>query len=111
MSAEFDITKLYSTNELTRKTIKACGMEFDVFVRRLPAVDLRRFHFENQAEDMDARATAGFRTLVKSIRDESGKPFATFEQYQKMEASAIAKLLGAFLDVNTPKDDDDLGKG
>ncbi len=107
--SEFDLSKLYSTNELHPKEITACGMTFTVYVRRIPAVDLRMFVAETQSEDRQERATAGFRALVKSIRKEGGEAFATFEQYSKMDAEAIKALMAAFEEVN--KQRDDLGNG
>lgn len=103
---DFDISKLYSTKELHQKPITACGMTFDVFVKRLPAVDLRKFQSETMSEDREERATAGFNALVKSIRTEDDKPFATFEQYRKMDAEAIAALMKVFTEVNGKRDDD-----
>lgn len=102
----FDITKLYSTKELHKKTVTACGMTFDVFVKRLPAVDLRKFQSETLSEDREERATAGFNALVKAIRTEDDKPLATFEQYKKMDGEAIGALMKAFTEVNGKRDDD-----
>lgn len=107
--SEFDFSKLLSTTDLHMKDIEACGMNFQVYVRRLPAVDLRKFHAETRSDDREEASTAGFNALVKSIRMEDGKPFATFEQYKKMDAEAISALLKAFTEVNTAKRDDDLG--
>lgn len=104
-----DVSKLYSTTDLTRKGITACGETFDVFVRRLPVVDLRKFQFETHSADPEVVATAGFNALVKSIRQEDGKPFATFEQYRKMDGEAIGALMRVFSEVNTAKRDADLG--
>ena len=46
---------------------------------------------------------------MKSIRTEDGKPFATREQYVKMDAEAVSALLAVFTAVNVAKRDDDLG--
>ena len=108
---EFDLKTLFSTNELHRKEITACGQTFPVFVRRLPAVDLRRFGSEMSSDDKDERATAGFRALVKGIRQEDGTPFATFEQYAKFDGEAITALMKVFTEVNVARRDDDLGNG
>lgn len=106
---EFDITKLLSSNELHPKEITACGMTFTVYIRRLPAVDLRKFQAETRSDDRDEAASAGFTAMVKSIRTEDGKPFATREQYAKMDAEALSELLKAFTAVNVAKRDDDQG--
>ena len=104
-----DVSKLYSTNDQTRKEVTACGETFEVFVRRLPAVELRKFHFETRSDDPEVVSTAGFNALTKSIRLEDGKPFATFEQYRKMDSEAIRELMKVFTEVNAAKRDDDLG--
>lgn len=104
-----DISKLYSSTDLTPKEITACGETFTVYVRRLPAVDLRKFQVETQSRDIEVVSTAGFNALVKAIRQEDGKPLATFEQYRKMDGEAIAALMKAFTEVNTAKRDEDLG--
>ncbi len=106
---DFDISQLYSTHELHRKTIKACGAEFPIFVRRLPAVDLRRFYTEMTSEDKEERATAGFKAMVKAIRQEDGTPFATYDQYVKFDGEAISALMAAFTEINSAKKDDELG--
>lgn len=102
---DFDLSKLYSTNELHPKEVKACGQTFTVYVRRIPALDLRRFVAETQSEDREERAAAGFNALVKSIRREDGNAFATLEQYKKMDAEAIKALMQAFEDVNRQRED------
>lgn len=107
--SEFDFSKLMSSNELHPKEVTACGMTFTVHVRRLPAVDLRKFQSETRSDDREEVATAGFNALVKSIRDEDGKPFCTREQYMKMDAEAISALLKVFTEVNVAKRDEDLG--
>lgn len=107
--SEFDFSKLMSSNELHPKEITTCGMTFTVYIRRLPAVDLRKFQSETRSDDREEVATAGFNALVKSIRDEDGRPFATREQYMKMDAEAISALLKVFTEVNVAKRDEDLG--
>ena len=101
--SDFELSKLFSTKSSTLKTVEACGMTFDVFVRRLPAVDLRKFFFEQQHDDMQVRSEAGFEALAKSIRKEDGAAFATKDDYRKMDSEAIAALLRAFTEVNTQK--------
>lgn len=107
---EFDLSKLYSTNELHAKEVSACGHKFTVYVRRLPAVDLRKLVAETQSDDREERATAGFNALVKSIRNEDGTAFATFEQYKKLDAEAIKALMAVFEEVNKQREDS-LGNG
>ncbi len=106
---DFEISKLYSTKELTRKDIHACGMDFDVYIKRLPALDLRQFQIESISEDDQVRARAGFAALTKAIRTEDNKPFAKPSDYEKMDAEALSALLRAFTDVNAARPDDELG--
>lgn len=105
----FDRAKLFSTKDLTEKTINACGMEFPVHVRRLPAVDLRRYHAELLAPDIDVRTRAGFDALSKSIRNADGTPFATVQEFAQMDAEAITALTDAFTEVNRRREESDLG--
>lgn len=105
----FDRAKLFSTKDLTEKTISACGMEFTVHVRRLPAVDLRRYQAELLAPDIDTRMTAGFDALQKSIRNADGSPFATVAEFSNMDAEAIKALMDAFTEINRRREDPDLG--
>ena len=103
---DFDLKSLFSTKQATRKTIEACGMTFDVYVRRLPAVELRKFFFEQQHDDMAVRAEAGFEALTKAIRNEDGSAFATKDDYRKMDSEALSALLKVFTEVNTQKSGD-----
>ena len=106
---QFDRAKLFSTSASTEKKLRACGVEFTVFVRRLPAVDVRKFHAEVQSEDIDVRARSGFEALHKSIRDAEGNAFATIEEYGRMDAEAIGALMTAFREVHAVRLDGDLG--
>lgn len=105
----FDVSTLYSSKELHRREIKACGATFEVFVRRLPAVDLRKFLAETRSENREEVASAGFAAMAKAIRNEDGTAFARIDDYQKMDAEAVSALMAAFTDVNSAKVDDDLG--
>lgn len=107
----FDRSKLFSTASLTEKQVKACGMEFQVHVRRLPAVDLRRYHAELLSPDIEVRTRAGFDALQKSIRNADGSAFATTAEYATMDAEAIKALIDVFTEVNAQRRDDDLGNG
>lgn len=105
----FDRAKLFSTRESTEVTITACGETFPVYVRRLPAIDLRRYHAELNSPDVDTRANAGFEALHKSIRNEDGSAFASIDEYRRMDGEAIREITKAFSEVNTRRRDDDLG--
>ena len=105
----FDRAKLFSTKDMTEKAITACGMEFSVHVRRLPAVDLRRYHAELMSPDIDTRTKAGFDALHKAIRNMDGTAFASAAEFANMDAEAVTALTEAFTEVNARRRDDDLG--
>lgn len=105
----FDRSALFSTKDTTEKTITACGQTFTVHVRRLPAVDLRRYHAELMSPDIDTRTKAGFDALSKAIRNADGTPFATVQEFANMDAEAVTALTEAFTEVNARRRDDDLG--
>ncbi len=107
--SDFEISKLYSSKELTRKEIHACGMDFDVYVKRLPALALRQFQIESNSDDENVRARAGFAALTKAIRNEDDSPLCRPTDYEKMDAEALSALLRAFTDVNAARPDDELG--
>ena len=106
----FDKAKLFSTKQAEPQEINACGQSFTVHVRRLPAVDLRTFHAEMLSDDISVRARAGFVALQKAIRNADETPFATLDEYHKMDAEAVTALMEAFTRVNAQKRDD-LGNG
>lgn len=105
----FDRSALFSTKDTTEKTITACGQTFTVHVRRLPAVDLRRYHAELLSPEIDVRTRAGFDALSKAIRNADGTPFATPHEFAQMDAEAVTALTEAFTEVNARRRDDDLG--
>lgn len=107
----FDRSKLFSTASMTEKQVKACGMEFTVHVRRLPAVDLRRYHAELLSPNMEVCTRAGFDALHKAIRNADGTAFATPGEYASMDAEAIKALIDVFTEVNAQRRDNDLGNG
>ena len=107
---DFNLTQLFSTKASERRTIEACGMTFDVWVRRLPAVDVRKYVYEQSADDMGVRVEAGFDALVKSIRKEDGTAFATREDYKKMDSEAVGALIKVFTEVNSKKPEE-VGNG
>ena len=105
----FDKAKLFSSNATTEREFTACGETFTVHVRRLPAIDLRKYYAEIMSPDIDVRAAAGFEALSKAIRDAEGKPFATVAELRGMYPEAIKALTEAFTEVNAQKPDADLG--
>lgn len=105
----FDRAKLFSTKSTHEQTITACGETFPVYVRRLPALDLRTFYAQVNHEDIRIRAEAGFEAMAKAIRNSDGTQFATVEEYRRMDSEAITALMTAFSEVNASKKDDDQG--
>ena len=105
----FDKAKLFSSNATTEREINACGETFTVHVRRLPAIDLRKYYAEIMSADIDVRAAAGFEALSKAIRDAEGKPFATVAELRGMYPDAIKALTEAFTAVNSQQPDAELG--
>lgn len=100
---------LFATNEVVEKEITIKGEKGSVFVRKLPAIELRRFHEETMSDDMDVRLNAGFRVLAKAIRREDGTPRMTFDQAKTLSAEAVKELMRVFVDVNKPSSTEDAG--
>lgn len=105
----FDRSKLFSTKALNERAVTACGETFPVFVRRLPAMDLRKFYAETLSPDIEVCSRAGFEALSKAIRNEDGSAFATLDEYKKMDGGAIKALMAVFTEVNAASQDADLG--
>lgn len=91
----------FSTTQLHRKEITVGGVTDEVFVRRLPAVDLRRYVAEITSDNIETRTTAGFSVLVKAIRNEDGSPAGLYEDYKKLDGSLLKELIRVFQEVNT----------
>ena len=105
----FDRSKLFSTKALNEREVTACGQTFVVHVRRLPAVDLRKFYAEVLSPEIDVRSRAGFEALSKAIRNDDGSPFATLAEYQNLDSDALKALMAVFTEVNEQKADPELG--
>ena len=105
----FDRAKLFSSNATTEREITACGETFTVHVRRLPAIDLRKYYAEVMSPEIDVRAAAGFDALSKAIRSADGKPMFTASELRGMYPEAIKALTEAFTEINTQQPDADLG--
>lgn len=96
---------LFSTNELHERQITLKGETGSVYVRKLPAIDLRRFYEETSSDDMDTRLNAGFKALSKAIRKEDGSARMTFEEAKTLSIDATKELMRVFVDVNRVSDD------
>lgn len=98
-----------SGDDLHPREVTLGGSAHTVYVRRLPAIELRRFHEEAQSPDLDTRLNSGFRAVTKAIRQEDGKPHMTFEQAKTLKSDAMRELMRVFVDVNRVPDADELG--
>ena len=96
-------------DDLHARDVTISGQTFTVHVRRLPALDLRRFHEEAQAQDMEVRLHAGFRVVAKAIRQEDGKPLMTVDQAKTLKTEPMREFMRVFVDVNRLPDEDALG--
>lgn len=105
---DFSTAGFYSGDELYPREIKVGDFSDTVHVRKLPAIELRRFQMETDNADPKIRETAGFRALALSIRKEDGSAHMSIEQAKKLKGEAVAELMRVFVDVNR-KQDDELG--
>lgn len=113
---DFASAGFFSTDSLTRKELKAIDADGnvqtgDVWVKTLPAIELRRFQEETASDDQKVREQAGFRALVLAIRNEDGTPMLTNESVRKLTGSGISALMEVFSDVHKRKDHGELGNG
>ena len=69
-------------------------------MRRLPAVDLRRYVAESTSGDIDVRAHAGFAQLAKAIRNEDGTAAGSVDDYKKLDGDVVKELIRVFTEVN-----------
>lgn len=99
------------TNKLHVKKINVRGMEDEVHVLRLPAVDNRRYVAEMMSDDIDVRATAGFDALVKAIRNEDGTAATTVEEMKLIDVDLLKELIRIYQEVNASGATGDLGNG
>lgn len=109
--SDFNFADLYSTDVLIPKETKfrmpdGSTETTTVYVKRLPAVELRRFQYETVSDDENVRLHSGFRALSMSIRKEDGSIHFTKDAAAKLPAPAIKELMRVFTEVHTPTDDD-----
>lgn len=109
--SDFDLNSagFFASDELTPVDVKLGGQEGTVYVRKLSAMEMRRWGEEMRAEDVDVRVNAGFRVLSKAIRREDGKPHFSAEGAQKLKLEALQELMRAFVEVNKLPDAETLG--
>jgi len=100
-----------SDDDLHAREVSLGGEKHVVYVRRLPAMELRRFYEESQSTELEVRLNAGFRIVSKSIRKESGGPHVTADAAKKLKAGPMRELMRVFLDVNKLPDEEELGNG
>ena len=92
-----------------RKEVTVRGVTDEVWVKRLPALDLRHYHAELLSADIDVRAQAGFTALATAICDADGKPATTVAELKLLDASLVKELVRVFQEVNTTEQDPELG--
>lgn len=104
-----DFKKYKATAKVQRKDITVRGEKDEVWVKRLPALDLRHFHAEQMSDDIAVRAQAGFTALARSICDADGKPATTYDELKTLDADLLRELIRVFQEVNTGEADPELG--
>lgn len=104
-----DFKKYRSTGKVTRKEITVRGVQDEVWVKRLPALDLRHYYAEVASTEIEVRAQAGFAALAKAICNEDGKPATTYAELKELDADLLRELVRVFQEVNTGEADADLG--
>lgn len=97
---------LFTGEDLTEKAITVAGETHTVFVKKVPAVQLRAFVDDLQSPDRDSRLYAGYRQLVMAIRDENGNPVMNYEQAKKLSSESAKELIRVFTEVNKVSDAD-----
>ena len=110
--SELDLTAagaFASDDDLHAREVTLGGEKHMVYVRRLPAMELRRFYEESQSSEIEVRLNAGFRVVAKVIRKENGAPHMTAEAAKKLKAAPMRELMRVFLDVNKLPDEEELG--
>ena len=103
---DFESAPIYSGNDVTEQFIKIGEIEGTVYVRKLTAIDLRRFYEEVNSADENRRVNAGFGTLIKAIRNADGSQALTLDKLKNMTGEGVTALMKAFTNVNTPKKED-----
>lgn len=104
-----DFKKYKATPKVQRKDITVRGEKDEVWVKRLPALDLRHYHAEMQDADIAVRAQAGFTALAKAICDGEGNPATTYDELKTLDADLLKELVRVFQEVNTGEADTELG--
>lgn len=92
-----------------RKEVTVGGVKDEVWVKRLPALDLRHCHAELLSSDIEIRAQAGFTALAASICNEDGSRATTYAELKLLDARLVKELVRVFQEVNTTEIDAELG--
>lgn len=104
-----DMSKYRVKSDVHRKDVTVRGIKDEVWVRRLPAADLRRYVAEQHDPDIEVRTQAGFSTLQKAICNEDGSSAGTIEDFRLMDTDLLKELIRVFQEVNAAHKDGDLG--
>jgi hypothetical protein len=98
-----------SDDDLHAKEVTLGGEKHVVYVRKLPAFELRRYHEESTSEDIEVRLQAGFRILAKCIRREDGKAHMTLESAKRLKPAPVREFMRVFVEVNAKPDAEESG--
>lgn len=104
-----DFKKYKATGKVVRKEITVRGITDEVWVKRLPALELRQYHAEITSDDVSVRAQAGFSALAKAICNEDGKPATTYDELKSYDSDLLKELIRVFQEVNAGEADPELG--
>lgn len=107
--SDFNISEYLVTNQLHEKTINIRGKDHTVYMRRLPAVDVRKAAFELMADDMDVKKKAGFHEMARAFRDSAGGSVITFDQLCKSPPDVINVLQSTFFSFQSEAPPEELG--
>jgi hypothetical protein len=111
--SDFDLTAagFFASDDCVPCEVKLGGETGTVYVKKLSAMDMRRWGEEMRDDDREVRINAGFRVLAKAIRREDGKAYFTEAQAQKLKLEAVQELTRVFVEVNKLPDAEEAGNG
>src|SRR5690606_13830545 len=98
-----------TTGKVYRKEVTVDNVKDEVWVKRLPALDLRHYHAEILSSDIEVRAQAGFTALAAAICNEDGTPATTYAELKLLDSRLVKELVRVFQEVNASEADPELG--
>lgn len=106
---DFNAAGFFTGNELHPRDVTLGGESHTIHVRKMPAVEMRRWGEELRSEELETRIDAGFRVLQKAIRREDGRAAMTLDQARTLKVEALRELMRVFVDVNRLPDAEEAG--